>query len=204
MGIFALFLIFTRRAGKLLVCARCLAGPVFKESERARAHMASYGGWIGVDLDGTLARSMGGDGSGRGGPIGEPVPAMLGRVWTWLADGQTVKIVTARVAYDPDGSARRLVEDWCERYVGMRLEVTCSKDFGMIELWDDRCIQVVPDTGQPIGVTGAFRWLFYFHAAVFVAGAWLRQAVVYGARATAWLQQKTRHRLARLRRRPRS
>lgn len=30
------------------------------------------------------------------------------------------------------------------------LEVTDRKDFSMIELWDDRCIQVRFNTGEPI------------------------------------------------------
>ena len=50
-------------------------------------------GHILVDLDGTLAIY-----NGYVGPthIGEPVPKMLERVKSWLADGKTVKIFTAR------------------------------------------------------------------------------------------------------------
>jgi hypothetical protein len=29
------------------------------------------------------------------------------------------------------------------------LEVTCVKDFAMIELWDDRAVGVLMNTGQP-------------------------------------------------------
>lgn len=51
-------------------------------------------GYIGVDLDGTLAEYHGwGDDS-----IGAPVPKMLARVKKWLAEGQEVRIVTARVS----------------------------------------------------------------------------------------------------------
>ena len=30
------------------------------------------------------------------------------------------------------------------------LEVTCTKDFHMIEVWDDRAVQVVSNTGSPV------------------------------------------------------
>lgn len=54
----------------------------------------SQTGWIGVDLDGTLAHYDGGVGVDH---IGPPVPAMLTRVKQWLAEGRAVKIFTARV-----------------------------------------------------------------------------------------------------------
>ena len=41
-------------------------------------------------------------------------------------------------------------ERWCEEHIGARLEVTATKDFEMIELWDDRCVQVIMNTGIPI------------------------------------------------------
>ena len=101
-------------------------------------------GWIGVDFDGTLAEYHGWVPGGR---FGDPVPAMLGRVKAWLADGVTVKIVTARAA-DPD-EARR-VQDWCERHGLPRLPVTDRKDFSMIELWDDRAVTVEFNTGRDL------------------------------------------------------
>ena len=105
----------------------------------------SAGGWIGVDLDGTLAEY----GTWKGAdPIGLPVVPMLDRVKAWLSDGVVVKIFTARVAFDEDGSVRKTIEDWCLLHVGVVLPVTHAKDYGMIELWDDRCVQVVPNTGQ--------------------------------------------------------
>ena len=54
-------------------------------------------GWIGVDLDGTLAQY----GGWNGGLIGDPVPLMLQRVKEWIADGKDVRIMTARVAPAP-------------------------------------------------------------------------------------------------------
>lgn len=67
----------------------------------------------------------------------------------WLAAGITVKIVTARCAHAEPGVIRA-VEDWCEEHIGQRLPVTCSKDFGMVELWDDRAVQVTPNTGDRV------------------------------------------------------
>ena len=107
----------------------------------------SYSGWIGVDLDGALAKYNSGDGVGD---IGEPVILMLETVARWLRNGVTVKIFTARVAYDPDGSQEKIIQDWTERYLGERLEVTCKKDYAMIELWDDRRVQVIPNSGTRV------------------------------------------------------
>ena len=51
-------------------------------------------GWIGVDLDGTLAEYGGWKGPDH---IGPPVPKMLERVKSWIAEGRDVRIFTARV-----------------------------------------------------------------------------------------------------------
>lgn len=80
------------------------------------------GGWIGVDLDGTLAVYGGWKGPDH---IGEPVPAMLERVKKWVADGVEVKIFTAR-ANVPEQIPP--VVDWIRRHVGEELEVTATKD----------------------------------------------------------------------------
>ena len=97
--------------------------------------------WIGVDLDGTLAEATAWQGMDH---IGPPVPLMLRRVRLWLEQGMRVKIVTAR-AGDPAGLAA--TQAWLKAQGLPELEVTDRKDFGMIELWDDRAIQVVQNTG---------------------------------------------------------
>lgn len=104
-------------------------------------------GWIGVDLDGTLAHYTG----HHHDEIGAPVGPMVDRVKAWLAEGVEVRIFTARVA-DPQfyAGVHAKVEAWCLQHIGQILPVTCSKDYGMIELWDDRCVQVVPNTGKPV------------------------------------------------------
>lgn len=109
----------------------------------------SANGWIGVDLDGTLAQyESWGDGS-----IGEPIPAMLERVKAWLDAGQMVQIVTARVGpgVPPEERQQQAIRIglWCKMHLGQMVPVRCSKDFSMRELWDDRAIQVQTNTGRP-------------------------------------------------------
>lgn len=103
-------------------------------------------GWIGVDLDGTLAHYDKWRGVEH---IGEPVPAMVERVKAWLANGWEVRIFTARVYNDPTGDIATLIHLWCEKHIGQMLVVTCTKDYGMVELWDDRAVRVVPNQGVP-------------------------------------------------------
>ena len=109
-------------------------------------------GWIGVDLDGTLAAIYPGEWDGSS--IGAPVPAMLDRVKRWLEEGCNVRIMTARVAVvDWQGVAeaarqRKLIEDWCYEHLGYFLEITATKDYTMVALWDDRAVQVEPNTGR--------------------------------------------------------
>lgn len=104
------------------------------------------GGWIAVDLDGTLAHYDGWKGADH---IGAPIPAMLERVLAWLSDGRDVRIFTARVS-DPAGleAIVAAIDAWCEKHVGQKMPVTNVKDFGMIELWDDRAVSVETNTGR--------------------------------------------------------
>ena len=102
--------------------------------------------WIGVDLDGTLAYY---DGEWRGVEhIGEPIMPMVRRIKRWLKAGKEVRIFTARVADMRDATlAAVTIQDWCEKHIGQRLNVTCVKDRYMSELWDDRAVRVVKNTG---------------------------------------------------------
>lgn len=115
-------------------------------------------GWIGVDLDGTLAHYDEWRGIDH---IGEPIQPMVERVCGWLAQGIEVRIFTARmhghgaptVIEGVHGVSDVLtpIQEWCLEHIGIVLEVTNEKTFGMIQLWDDRCVQVVPNAGVPIG-----------------------------------------------------
>lgn len=111
--------------------------------------------WIGVDLDGTLAVYDGFKGPGI---IGDPIPLMVERVKEWLDRGKDVRIFTARVygLQNTYNTARRreaeiacnAIDTFCLENFGRILPVTCTKDYGMVELWDDRAVQVVPNTGS--------------------------------------------------------
>ncbi len=111
-------------------------------------------GWIGVDLDGTLAHYGTWQGIEH---IGPPIPSMVTRVKHWLAEGQEVKIFTARVARLFSSNheemmegyrAAQVIQAWCEEHIGEALTVTCMKDFAMKELWDDRAVRVEFNTGR--------------------------------------------------------
>jgi len=97
--------------------------------------------WIGVDLDGTLAHY---EGWGHGN-IGKPIPLMMRRVRRWIKKGWTVKVLTARVAHPGN---RPPIVRWLRQHGLGHLEITAKKDLHMIQLWDDRCVQVIPNTGK--------------------------------------------------------
>ena len=107
---------------------------------------------IAVDFDKTLAHDEG----GWKGPahLGEPVKHMLKKVRGWLEDGETVKILTARVSTSlPEAereAARKAIEEWCVRHLGRKLEVTSDKDPGMDKIYDDKARRVEPNDGHVV------------------------------------------------------
>jgi len=111
--------------------------------------MNEHSGWIGCDLDGTLAKYPNPYGHNL---IGRPVPLMLQRVQRWLAEGRQVKIVTARVAsslpMEEVVRARKMITSWLELNLGQALPIVSEKDYSMVELWDDRAVQVITNTGE--------------------------------------------------------
>ena len=109
--------------------------------------------WIGVDLDGTLAEYNDNLGAREIGPI---VPIMKQRILDWIEeDICEVKIFTARVAGERRGVSpslsRKLIQNWLEENGLPRLEVTNEKTFGMVELYDDRAVQVKFNEGTLFG-----------------------------------------------------
>jgi hypothetical protein len=114
-----------------------------------------YDKWIGVDLDGTMAVYDGWKGAEH---VGEPLPEMVSRVRTWIAQGKNVRIITARAFAPPDNPiAQRdaahavlAIQDWSLKHLGAVLPITCVKDYGMEEIWDDRAIQMERNTGKPV------------------------------------------------------
>jgi hypothetical protein len=111
-------------------------------------------GWIGCDLDRTLAHYDTWRGAAH---IGEPIAPMVARVKRWLAEGREVRILTARVArthqHEERVAAIDAIGDWCERHLGQRLRVTSEKDGHMLELWDDRAVRVEPNVGLVGGLS---------------------------------------------------
>ena len=107
--------------------------------------------WIGFDLDGTLAEYDGWEGIEH---IGKPVKRMCDLAKKLHSDGEEVKILTARVAPRNDGAdtskARKYIEKWCEEHLGFVPDITHEKDSLMEKLYDDRVVQVIPDTGITI------------------------------------------------------
>lgn len=106
-------------------------------------------GWIGFDLDGTLAVYEGWKGIEH---IGEPIPNIVMILKKLLAAGQNVKILTARVCSSQSKAdlllATKAIEAWCLEHIGQKLEITAEKDWNLIELYDDRCVTVEFNTGR--------------------------------------------------------
>ena len=122
-------------------------------------------GWYGFDLDGTLAVYDKWKGIDH---IGEPVKPMVDLIRKMHDEGKVVKILTARIAPHkledgtvgesyitvPDGEggvtrtyAHQFINDWCHFNLGFIPEIVYQKDHLMLELYDDRVKQVVPNEG---------------------------------------------------------
>ena len=119
-------------------------------------------GWVGVDLDGTLAEY---DKWISAEHIGKPILTMVNRVKHWLEEGTDVRIFTARCwplgttaqVYDINKGrvqdalrAVDAIEKWCKEQFGVILPITCIKDYHMYMLWDDRAISVEKNTGRRV------------------------------------------------------
>lgn len=145
-------------------------------------HGVAGKGWHGFDLDGTLAVYDKWEGIDH---IGEPVAPMVALIKKMHAEGEVVKIVTARVSPRkvpdvkdnpyrgipiPDYAkvdnagiglaiplgamyaldtwvAREFIIDWCLKNLGFIPEITHEKDHLMLDLYDDRVKQVIPNKG---------------------------------------------------------
>lgn len=115
----------------------------------------SKNGYIAVDLDRTLAYYKSGYYLAYGSLyIGEPIEPMVSRVKEWLAQGKTVKILTARIRPFPynflpsERKIRKAIKEWSKKHIGQELEITCVKCYKMLELWDDRAVSVQANTGN--------------------------------------------------------
>ena len=116
------------------------AGPASASTDEADSTTP----WIGVDLDGTLAKFGIWSGFNH---VGKPVKPMLQRIRQWQAEGYRVKIFTARASVP---EAIPPVKKWLKKHKLGDLEVTNKKDFSLIEIWDDRCVHVLANQGRPM------------------------------------------------------
>lgn len=96
-------------------------------------------GWIGVDLDRTLAYYDHYRGDEH---IGHPIEPMVKRVKKWVEEGKDVRLMTAR---KPHPAIRR----WMSKHLGVILPITNQKDPFMIALYDDRAVAIKPNEGEP-------------------------------------------------------
>ena len=99
-------------------------------------------GWIGVDLDGTLAHADTLSGTSK---IGPPVPEMMVLVRKLIREGYRIKLFTARAC---DTQQIGMILKWLKDNGLPELEITNMKDFEMIRLYDDRAVQVITNTGK--------------------------------------------------------
>jgi hypothetical protein len=113
--------------------------------------------WLGVDFDGTLA-TWGCNWLGDYHATGQPIPRMVDRVKKWIAEGEDVRIFTARMdGYHPTAGhvpahvSRQIIEDWCLKHLGFILPVTNRKDYFCKAIYDDRAYRVEKDTGRLLG-----------------------------------------------------
>jgi hypothetical protein len=103
-----------------------------------------------VDLDGTLAHYVAWEGPLV---IGPPIPEMVAKVRRWLALGDIVIVFTARmgppseyVQQEQREAAKRAIEAWCLKHLGVVLPVTSDK--GLFDVgYDDRMRHIVLNTG---------------------------------------------------------
>lgn len=120
--------------------------------------------WWAVDLDRTLAQYESGDYKTKGPTyIGPPIMPMVNLVKKMLAEGKDVRIFTARALQDSEYDnldwdskeeyckVLQAINLWCFINLGQVLPITCVKDQGMENLWDDKATQVIPNTGITVG-----------------------------------------------------
>jgi len=96
-------------------------------------------GWIGVDLDGTMAQYDGFKGDDH---VGEPIQPMIDRVKKWIEEGKDVRIFTAR---NPHPAIRKFSKE----NFGKILPITNLKDRHMQALYDDRAVGIRRNEGEP-------------------------------------------------------
>ena len=113
------------------------------------------GGWVGFDLDGTLATYEGWKGWDH---IGAPIQKTVDLAKSIMDKGVEVRILTARASVVSRSlnnltfeQVEKVIQDWTEEHLGVRLKVVTEKDALMYFFVDDSAVQVEKNTGNIIG-----------------------------------------------------
>lgn len=122
-----------------VVQLECNTGRVLTPKEYI---MLDISGWIGVELDGTLAHF---DKTQDGFTIGRPVDKMRMRVQQWMMVDIDVRLFTAHAS---NPAMLPIIEKWLHDNRIEKMKITCEKDFGMSQYWDDRGVHVVTNKGD--------------------------------------------------------
>lgn len=111
-------------------------------------------GWIGFDLDRTLATYT----LEQEHQIGEPIWPIVNLAKKLIKEGKDVRIFTARaniVSYKGNTVLLdihlQLIREWSIKHIGQELPITCAKDFNTEKIYDDIAVHVVPNKGKLIG-----------------------------------------------------
>ena len=106
-------------------------------------------GYTAFDLDGTLAIDT--PNRNNDTEIGEPVIPMVELAKKLIAEGEDVRIFSAR-AWQPVPDMRKLVynaiNQWCIQHIGQALRIMYYKDHDLERFYDDKAVSVQKDTGR--------------------------------------------------------
>ena len=84
--------------------------------------------------------------------VGEPIQPMIDRIKNLIKHGFEVRIFTARWCDVPNRPRmKQIIDAWTTKQFGQALKITNEKDYGTIAIYDDRAIQVQPNTGAILG-----------------------------------------------------
>ena len=107
---------------------------------------SNKGKCIACDLDGTIAQYTKFISHTH---IGAPIPEMVALMLSYIEQGYTVKIFTARVSDPSQAEAATVaIKKWCLKHLGVELDVTCIKHTNFVKFYDDRGVHVVKNTGE--------------------------------------------------------
>ena len=112
-------------------------------------------GWVGCDLDGTLAKYDGFKGWDN---IGEPIQKTVDLVKSIMDQGVEVRILTARASTVSRAinslsfeQVEEVIQKWTLKHLGVKLRVVTEKDAFMYFFIDDSAVQIEKNTGNILG-----------------------------------------------------